>query len=449
MPNLTKTLFVCTGNVFRSVVMEKLFQRKASDRKSNFTTRSRGINLYFENPNPVLSEIVEDKYSINIGDHKAKELTIEDIRWASSVICFTEEHKKKITKMHPSAKSKVFLVNEIADLDPNLFTDIDYYNVSKDNKALFNTLEALKTTSNILLDDLPSMSVVMAVYNEEKNIKNILTKLIEQSKRHNVEEIVVVSSGSDDKTNQIIKSIKSQLLVTLKEEERNGKVSALKKAAPLANGDNVLLIDGDVDIEENFIEQCFVSIQQDEIPCTGKVIPVKKSSRFFHEFAKVNCAAWNNLRSKLNKTSKFLYPSGYTMLMRKDNFDDTIKELDSNTINDDGRLAETLFQKGVVFYYREKLRVFVTFPQTFQDFFKQKVRTRMGRRQVTSQLFKDTEKKWRRELVDIVYEKGNVFALAYLLMDAIVRFVASVKIRLISDPHLWESPETTKQARSN
>ncbi len=47
------------------------------------------------------------------------------------------------------------------------------------------------------------ISVGVIAYNEENNIANLLDSLLKQSAR--IKEIVVVSSGSTDKTNEIVK----------------------------------------------------------------------------------------------------------------------------------------------------------------------------------------------------------------------------------------------------
>ncbi len=446
MPNLNKTLFVCTGNIYRSIISERLFKQSVRKNGLPFQVRSRDTNPYFKAPNTLLNHIVEKEYAIKLNDHRAQKLTLEDVLWASAIVCFTVEHKETIIKICPAAKEKTFLINEIASLNPRLFHDVDYYDVSENNDSLLSGLQALKESVDTITRSI-SLSVVMAVYNEEKNIKNILTKLIAQSSQYHVKEIIVVSSGCTDKTNGIIKSIKSPLLIEVKEDTRNGKVSALKKAAPLISGGVVLLIDGDVDIGDDFIKNCFSCIYSMKIPCTGKVVPIPTENRFFYKLAKVSCDAWNNLRDKQNKAGKFLYPSGYTLLVSHRNFIDGITEVNDTIINDDGQFSLVLFQKGIMFHYSDRLKVNVTFPQSFSDFFRQKIRTRMGRRQASGQFFKDIEKQWRGELIKMMSARNFPLVAIFLIMDGIARLIASIKIRFSYEPHLWTSVETTKDTQ--
>lgn len=252
MPDFSKTLFVCTGNVFRSVVSEKLFIQNILNEGLSFQVRSRGTNLYFQTSHPLLNHIVEKNYSITLKDHRAQKISLDDITWASAIVCFTPEHQQTVIKMQRSVKNKTFLIYDITSLNSVLFQDIDYYDISETNEHLSEGLMALKSAVDEITKPV-SLSVVMAVYNEERNIKNILIKLAEQSSVRKVKEIVVVSSGSTDRTEDIIQSIQSSLIILVREKTRNGKISALKKAAQFVSGDNILLIDGDVDIEKNFI----------------------------------------------------------------------------------------------------------------------------------------------------------------------------------------------------
>ena len=443
MPNFNKTLFVCTGNVFRSIIAEKLFAQNAFKNGLAFQVRSCGTNPYFKTPHPLLKRIVEKEYSITLSGHQARKLALEDISWASAIVCFTPEHQDAIIRMCPTAKEKTFLIYDISSLDPALFSDIDYHDISEDNELLLRGLRALKAAVDVITEPL-SLSIIMAVYNEEKNIKNILIKLIAQCSRREVKEIIVVSSGSIDRTDEIVSSIQSPLLTLVREHTRKGKVSALKKAASLVNGDVVLLIDGDIDIDNNFIQECFSCIHSKKIPCTGRVVPIPTKNRFFCGLSKVSCDAWNILRDKCDKMGTFLYPSGYTLLVSRSDFISGIDEISETAINDDGQLSLILFRKGVLFHYSDNLRVYVTFPQSFRDFFKQKIRTRMGRRQIASSFFKEIEKQWRKELIGTINVSNFLFVFAFLAMDSVARCAAGVKIRFSRMPHLWDPVKTTK-----
>jgi len=109
MPDFRKTLFVCTGNVFRSVISEKLFTQNILKKGLPFHARSRGTNPYFKASHPLLNHIVERDYSITLNGHRAQKLSREDILWSSAIICFTVQHQQVVVEMCPSAKDKTGL----------------------------------------------------------------------------------------------------------------------------------------------------------------------------------------------------------------------------------------------------------------------------------------------------------------------------------------------------
>ncbi len=56
-----------------------------------------------------------------------------------------------------------------------------------------------------------NISIGICAYNEEKNIGNLLKRLISiKPKKANIKEIIIVSDGSIDKTNEIIKNFQKR-----------------------------------------------------------------------------------------------------------------------------------------------------------------------------------------------------------------------------------------------
>ena len=74
------------------------------------------------------------------------------------------------------------------------------------------------------------VSIGIFVYNEEKNIRNILNALLNQNlMRISISEIVVVSSGSTDQTDEIVKDLskRNKKIKLIVQKKREGKASAI------------------------------------------------------------------------------------------------------------------------------------------------------------------------------------------------------------------------------
>ena len=91
--------------------------------------------------------------------------------------------------------------------------------------------------------ELPSISFIIAAYNEEKVIFEKITNTLSLNYPENKLEIIVVSDGSDDTTEQIVKGYESEKVISLHESARKGKSAALNRAVENANGEILILSD--------------------------------------------------------------------------------------------------------------------------------------------------------------------------------------------------------------
>jgi glycosyltransferase involved in cell wall biosynthesis len=84
------------------------------------------------------------------------------------------------------------------------------------------------------------VAAIVSAYNEEKTIGNVL-KTLKLAKE--LDEIIVVTDGSTDKTAQISKSFGSEVL---EGPERTGKGNAMKKGVKSTNADIIVFFDADL-----------------------------------------------------------------------------------------------------------------------------------------------------------------------------------------------------------
>ncbi len=100
-----------------------------------------------------------------------------------------------------------------------------------------------------------SLSVVVPVYNEGAQIQENLRLLLDEVKRYfqNV-EVIVISDGSTDTTNEQLKLIADENLKKIFLENNQGKGAALRKGFKEASGDFVLFIDGGMELHPREIK---------------------------------------------------------------------------------------------------------------------------------------------------------------------------------------------------
>jgi len=108
---------------------------------------------------------------------------------------------------------------------------------------IVTALARLRPRPHTTADIEPSVSILVAAYNEEAciaaKIENSLALNYPQDKL----ELVVVTDGSTDRTPEIVRSFASRGVRLLHQPERQGKPAAVERAFPLTRGEIVLFSD--------------------------------------------------------------------------------------------------------------------------------------------------------------------------------------------------------------
>jgi protein-tyrosine-phosphatase len=109
-------VFVCTANVFRSVIAEGLC-RNFLENYRTITLDSAGIGDTCGNrrPPPVLREFLAE-LGIVVTEHRSKRLTEEIIETADLIIPMTSRQERKILTTFPSAEGKTRLLRSFDPL---------------------------------------------------------------------------------------------------------------------------------------------------------------------------------------------------------------------------------------------------------------------------------------------------------------------------------------------
>ncbi|UOF01846.1 glycosyltransferase family 2 protein [Bdellovibrio reynosensis] len=89
----------------------------------------------------------------------------------------------------------------------------------------------------------PSVSFIIAAYNEEKIIREKIRNDLKLDYPKDKLEIIVVSDGSSDSTPLVVKEFAEQGVIGLYEAPRKGKTAALNRAVALAQGEVLIFSD--------------------------------------------------------------------------------------------------------------------------------------------------------------------------------------------------------------
>lgn len=106
-----RILFVCKGNIFRSMTAEYMMKKYLKQHKiTDFEVSSAGIEAKFQHPDPFLVQNLT-KRKIDVSSHRQRKITKEILDQQDIVIAMGQNHKDFIWD---NRKKRVFLFNELA-----------------------------------------------------------------------------------------------------------------------------------------------------------------------------------------------------------------------------------------------------------------------------------------------------------------------------------------------
>lgn len=140
---MKKIAFVCTGNTCRSPLAEIIAKDIFKKRHLNIDIISRGIAVYFPSEASENSIKVASEYGLDLSNHRAKQISSDDIESCDLIITMTNQHKAFISKI---GSNNVFTLKEYVkaenmDIDDPYGEDIEVYRECA--KQLYNYISML------------------------------------------------------------------------------------------------------------------------------------------------------------------------------------------------------------------------------------------------------------------------------------------------------------------
>lgn len=120
-------------------------------------------------------------------------------------------------------------------------------------------------------------------HNEAQNIGTLLTSLINQTYWKKISKIIVISSGSTDGTDNIVKSFskKYSKIILLKEKKRMGKAHSVNTFLKTTKDQILVLMSGDLIPKKKTLELLISHFHDDEVGIVGvRPVPLNNKNTF-------------------------------------------------------------------------------------------------------------------------------------------------------------------------
>jgi cellulose synthase/poly-beta-1,6-N-acetylglucosamine synthase-like glycosyltransferase len=226
-------------------------------------------------------------------------------------------------------------------------------------------------------------------------------------------------------------------------DPKKGKPYALKMALKRAKGNIIIFTDGDVFFEENAVKELIKPFENKNVGgVSGRPIPQdSKDDRYGYWGHLLSDSADHRRRDRMVKVKgkdyyisqeTFFPMSGYIMAMRNLDFD-----IPSNVLSDDAYISYTIRNMGMDIAYTPKAICYVKYPTNLRDYYKQKVRSLGGFKQLKRMGVFKKDKQSRSFFIELKYTffvlryAENIEEFFWSLLLFPVRLITWIKI-------LWE-----------
>jgi protein-tyrosine phosphatase len=121
-----KILFVCTANISRSFLAEKLMQHQIEQRRiDGVEVKSAGVYATPGGPpDPVMLEYLAQN-DVPVTGHASRRIQRKDVDWADYILVMEAAHAREIVRMWPESEQKVDLLGRFISMDGSADDVID------------------------------------------------------------------------------------------------------------------------------------------------------------------------------------------------------------------------------------------------------------------------------------------------------------------------------------
>jgi len=228
----------------------------------------------------------------------------------------------------------------------------------------------------------PHVSLVVATWNEENTIEGKLKNTFELKYPKNKLEVIVIDSGSTDRTKEIVKKFKRVRLID--EKKRKGKAHALNKAFKECKEEIIVISDADCRLKKDVLIKSMPYFYDPNVGAlTGKQELINPRENLTTKIEQEYRDFYYILR-KAESTidSTFIFHGEFSAFRKK-----LITNIFEDSVADDSELALRIRKKGYRTLLLPEAKYWEYAPPKLSERVKQKYRRAQGLVQIMSRFF--------------------------------------------------------------
>jgi poly-beta-1,6-N-acetyl-D-glucosamine synthase len=288
-----------------------------------------------------------------------------------------------------------------------------------------------------------TVSIGICAYNEEKNIGRLLDALLRQkTEQSQIQEIYVVSSGSTDRTDEIVGkfSLKDSRIKLLGQKKREGKASAINLFLENAHGDVLILESGDTIPLDDTIEMLVAPFNNSNVGMTGgHPLPV------------------NDRRTFIGFTVHFLWELHHQLALMSPKlgelvaFRNVIKSIPKDTAVDEACIEARIRESGLELRYVPEALVYNKGPENIEDFLSQRRRIYAGHMHLLNTTGYSPSSMQAQTVLRALFGvdltiREMLYAVGAMVLEMYGRTLGAYDFQVKKkNPYIWDMANTTKE----
>lgn len=266
-------------------------------------------------------------------------------------------------------------------------------------------------------DLIEPVTVIIAVRNGERWLRQKLESVLALDYPPEMFDVIVVSDGSTDRTEEIARSFAGRR-VRLLVVPQGGKPAAVNAAVPLATGEHLFLTDVRQILEPQCLKRLMTCMADPQVGVVSGNLKIRPGGNAEEESTGLYWRYENAIRQNLSQVDSMLGATGPVYLVRRRLF----VPIPPDSLLDDVYLPMSVHLKGYRLVFEEDA-VAVDEPTLLQSEFRRKVRTQAGILQLLA-TFPGLYSSRNRMRLHFISLKIGRLMLPYLLLAALLSALA-------------------------